>query len=89
MSGNSPAWKQNRYRRARMQRQATIADYIGQCDDALRTALERGNGAWPDHLIVPFRHPTTRHRAALFHWLDEIEAQSGKPIRLYYRNDIG
>jgi hypothetical protein len=58
---------------------ASIADYISQCDDALRAEQERCNGAWPDRLTVPL-WPGRVERVAFVHWLDEIRAKSGKTI---------
>jgi len=61
-----------------------IADYIGRCDDALQTALERRDGQYPDWLILPFASKSSATRAALAHWLDEMRAKSGKTIRVYF-----
>ena len=58
-----------------------VAAYITQCDDALEDELERGNGQWPDYLILPFWAGPIE-RAALLHWLDELQQKSGKAIRI-------
>jgi hypothetical protein len=65
-------------------RQVEIANYITQCDDALQAELERGNGDWPDWLIVPRMPQSNNLRAAFAHWLDEIREKSPKPIRIYF-----
>jgi hypothetical protein len=46
---------------ARIRRQARIADYITQCDNALYAELERSNGVWPDSLLFLLFTTATEH----------------------------
>jgi hypothetical protein len=72
--------------------QASVADYISQCDDSLEAARERANGHWPDSVTLPL-WPGQIERLALVHWIDEVRAKAGKTIRIEFepapsRSDI-
>jgi hypothetical protein len=62
---------------------ASIAQYITQCDDALKATRERINGHWPESVTLPL-WPGQIERIALVHWLDEVHAKAGKTIRIEF-----
>jgi hypothetical protein len=78
----NPLRKKKELERSRQRTAAGIAAYISQCDEIVRAAIERHNGAVPDRLELPA--PPSSRRQFLNRWLDELREKFQKPVQITF-----